>query len=839
MKKKKTTSGIQVKDPYAKREAEKYESPIPSREFILNYLEKVGAPQQQWEIAAALALTSEEQLEALRRRLRAMERDAQLMCLRQGAYALVSKMDLIAGTVLGHRDGFGFLAPDDGSNDLFLSPGQMRGVFDGDRALARVKGLDRKGRREGIIVEVLAHNTQSLVGRLQCEAGVYYLLPDNKRITQSIVMNKDDLHGARLGQFVVVRIEEALTYHSPARGSVQEVLGEHMAPGMEIDVAIRSHGLRNSWPGSVLAEIEGLAEEVPEAAKAKRIDLRDTALVTIDGEDARDFDDAVFCEKKRSGWRLLVAIADVSHYVWPGAALDLEAAERGTSVYFPERVIPMLPEVLSNGLCSLNPQVDRLCLVCEMHISATGKITQYRFFEGVMNSKARLTYNAVGAMLTGTPEEKNSFDQRYPQLRQPLENLHQLYHVLRKSREQRGAIDFETTETRIIFGDKRKIERIVPVVRNDAHKIIEECMLCANVAAARFIETHQLPGLYRVHDVPDEDKVTALREFLAGMALSLPGKRQPAPADYQALLAQLQDRPERDLVQTVLLRSMKQAVYSPENKGHFGLAYSSYAHFTSPIRRYPDLLMHRAIRYLIRSRVASEHVERVKGAVRLPKEQHLPYSEKDMMELGLRLSTAERRADAATRDVNDWLKCEYMLDRVGDIYEGIISSVTGFGFFVQLTGIYVEGLVHISTLENDYYHFNATSHSLEGEHSGKRFRLADSVTVRVAAVNLDDRKIDFELMGQLSGKGAKKQKQSTSAPPSGERKNRSGKKKSQTSVWPKKASAENETSSKKKRRKKPHNKAKTNTSPKPASDQKAVAGRKTGSTQKQNKKGHE
>lgn len=806
MKKRKTSTAT-VKDPYAKREAEKYEQPIPSREYILDYLEKIGTPQQQWEIAAALSLKTEADLEALRRRLRAMERDAQLMCLRHGAYALVSKMDLVAGTVQGHREGFGFLMPDDGGDDLFLSPAQMRGVFDGDRALARVKGVDRRGRREGMIVEVLAHNTEALVGRLQCEAGLYYLLPENKRISASIVINSQDVGGARLGQFVVVRIEEQPSYRSPARAAVQEVLGDHMAPGMEIDVAIRSHGLRNHWPDAVLNEIRTLSGEVPEAAKAKRVDLRDLALVTIDGEDARDFDDAVYCEKKRGGWRLLVAIADVSHYVLPGTALDVEAAERGTSVYFPERVIPMLPEILSNGLCSLNPHVDRLCMVCDMDISASGKMNHFRFYEGVMNSKARLTYNAVGAMLSGSEEEHSSFDLRYPQLRPALENLHALYQVLRASRQKRGAIDFETTETRIIFGENRKIDRIVPVTRNDAHKIIEECMLCANVAAAQFIESHQLPGLYRVHEVPDEDKVMALREFLSGMNLSLAGKRQPTPADYQRLLAQLQDRPERDLVQTVLLRSMKQAVYSPDNNGHFGLAYDSYAHFTSPIRRYPDLLIHRAIRYLIRSRAASTHVERVKGAIRLAKEKHLPYSEKDMLSLGLRLSTAERRADAATRDVVDWLKCEYMLDCVGEVYEGIISSVTGFGFFVQLTGVYVEGLVHISTLENDYYHFNATTHSLEGERSGKRFRLADAVTVRVAAVNLDDRKIDFELLEAAGRSGKKKHKASPSAAAKGKQGRGKNNKVKEAHVWSQAKDSNNAREDKKKGRKKPAKKA--------------------------------
>ncbi|MBV1872415.1 MAG: ribonuclease R [Gammaproteobacteria bacterium] len=754
-KRKPSASG--VKDPHAKREANKYENPIPSREFILAHLDKVGVPQHQWEVAAALNLTSDDQLEALRRRMRAMERDGQVICLRRGAYAPVDKVDLVVGRILGHRDGFGFMVPDDSSSDLFLSPGQMKGVFDGDRVLARVRGVDRKGRREGVIAEVIERNTSEVVGRLQSGPGSYVVMPDNKRITNTILVNEDDLHGATTGQFVVVSITEQPTFRAPARGAIKEVMGEHMAPGMEIDVAIRAHGIPNEWPHTVLKEIKAFSKEVPEKAKETRVDLRDTPLVTIDGEDARDFDDAVYCEKMRGGgWRLLVAIADVSHYVLPHSALDQEAVHRGTSVYFPERVIPMLPEVLSNGLCSLNPHVDRLCMVCEMRVSAAGRLSRYKFYEGVMNSKARLTYTQVGAMLEGKKAEKASFDSDYPGIRPCLEELHDLYHVLRVSREQRGAIDFDTTETRIVFGENRKIEKIVPVHRNDAHKIIEECMLCANVAAARFLEKHALPGLFRVHEVPNEEKVTKLREFLNSMGRSLEGKTKPAPGDYQSLLSDLKGSAEQDLVQTVMLRSMKQAIYSPENKGHFGLAYSSYAHFTSPIRRYPDLLLHRALRYLIRSRVESSHVERVKGAGRLAKAEHLPYGDKEMVELGVVLSDSERRADAATRDVDDWLKCEFMLDRVGDTYEGIICAVTGFGFFVRLNGVYVEGLVHISNLENDYYHFNATTHSLDGEHSGRRFRLADAVTVRVAGVNLDDRKIDFELEESTPGKRSSK-----------------------------------------------------------------------------------
>ncbi len=723
-------------DPQAAREAQKYQSPIPSREFIMATLEHSGRLMTREALAEAFGLDTDEDLEALRRRLRAMERDGQLLRNRRGGYGLVDRMDMVRGRVIGHPDGFGFLVPDEGGDDLFLAPRQMRQVMNGDRVVARVTGIDQRGRREGAIIEVLERNTQRVVGRIYFEAGISFVVPDHKRLTQDIRIPPDADGGAHHGQFVSVEIVEQPNKRSGPVGRVVEVIGDHMAPGMEIDVAMRAHEVPHAWPAAVEDEIQGLSEKVSPAAKRNREDLRDLPLVTIDGADSRDFDDAVFCKRTPNGWKLIVAIADVSHYVKSGTALDREAHLRGNSVYFPERVIPMLPEILSNGLCSLNPKVDRLCMACEMTIDRDGKVTRSRFMEALMRSHARLTYDQVAAALVERdPKTRN----RLKPLLESLEELYALYKALRKLRDRRGAIDFDTTETRIVFGPDRKIERIVPVQRNDAHKIIEECMIAANVCAARFLGRHKLPTLYRVHEGPQADRLVDLRAFLAELGLSLGGGDKPSAGDYARLLSKVQNRPDAHLIQTVMLRSLSQARYSPDNVGHFGLSHEHYLHFTSPIRRYPDLLVHRAIRYQLQAQAKRKKSGR---QARIPP---FAYSAADMTSLGEHCSVTERRADDATRDAIDWLKCEYMLDKVGEDYEGIVSSVTSFGIFVELKDIYVEGLVHITALRNDYYHFDPAGHRLRGERTGKVYRLGDQVRVTVARVNLDDRKIDFAL----------------------------------------------------------------------------------------------
>ncbi|MDH1867785.1 ribonuclease R [Pseudomonas chengduensis] len=750
-------------DPEAAREAEKYDNPIPSRELILSHLAERGAPASREQLVEEFGLHTDDQLEALRRRLRAMERDGQLIYTRRGTYAPVDKLDLICGRISGHRDGFGFLVPDDGSDDLFLSPAQMRLVFDRDRALVRVAGFDRRGRREGGIVEVIERAHESIVGRYYEENGIGFVVADNPKIQQEVLVTPGRTAGARIGQFVEIKITHWPTQRFQPQGDIVEVIGNYMAPGMEIDVALRSYDIPHVWPEAVVKEARKLKPEVEEKDKEKRIDLRHLPFVTIDGEDARDFDDAVYCEKNSSrwklfsgGWKLYVAIADVSHYVKVGSALDAEAVERGNSVYFPERVVPMLPEELSNGLCSLNPHVDRLAMVCEMTMSKSGQMVDYKFYEAVIHSHARLTYNKVSLMLEDPKSsEGKSLRSEYKEVLPHLNQLYALYQVLVAARHERGAIDFETQETRIIFGTDRKIDEIRPTQRNDAHKLIEECMLAANVATARFMQDHEIPSLYRVHDGPPPERLEKLKAFLGELGLSLQrgkSKDGPSPKDYQRLLESIRERPDYHLIQTVMLRSLSQAVYSAQNEGHFGLNYEAYTHFTSPIRRYPDLLVHRAIRSVVRSKRDTKHVERA-GAAIMPKARIYPYDEATLEKLGEQCSMTERRADEATRDVVNWLKCEFMQDRVGETFAGVITAVTGFGIFVELRDIYVEGLVHVTALPADYYHFDPVHHRLSGERSGRSFRLGDSVEVKVMRVDLDERKIDFELSQDKASKG--------------------------------------------------------------------------------------
>jgi ribonuclease R len=738
-------------DPHREREAKRYAKPIPSREFIMDVLAQGGMPLRMNELADQLKLTDEDDLEALRRRLNAMERDGQLVRNRRSAFCLVNSKDLIVGRVIGHPDGFGFLKPDEGGEDLFLSPRQMRALLHGDRAVVRVAGVDHRGRTEGALVEVLERANQRVVGRLYIEGAIGFLVPDNKRLHQDIIIADTDRNGAGHGQMVVAEIVEQPNKHTQPVGRIVEILGDHMAPGMETDVAIRTHQLPVEWPDEVLEEISTLSAEVPQRAKQGKVDLRRLPLVTIDGEDARDFDDAVYCEATPKGWKLLVCIADVSSYVIPGTALDREGRERGNSVYFPDRVIPMLPEVLSNGLCSLNPQVDRLCMTCEMIISRDGQINRSRFYEAVMRSHARLTYNQVAAMLIdGDPQLCETHAGLLPHLHQ----LHALYQVLHGARSGRGAIDFDTTETQILFNEEHKVERIVPVQRNDAHRLIEECMLAANVAAARLLLRRKMPALYRNHDGPQAEKLLDLKEFLRELNLVLKGGDKPQTKDYADLLDSVQGRPDAHLIQTVLLRSLSQALYCAENKGHFGLSFPAYAHFTSPIRRYPDLIVHRAIKHLLAEGSAED----------------FEYSQPALKSLGEHCSTTERRADEATRDVEAWLKCEFMMDKIGESFDGIITSVTSFGIFVELDRIYVDGLVHITSLDNDYYHFDPVGHRLTGERSGRVYRLGDALRVRVAAVNLDDRKIDFTLdsaTGDKTPRGGRRRDKGGRRPRSG------------------------------------------------------------------------
>ncbi|MFO2971474.1 ribonuclease R [Legionella pneumophila serogroup 10] len=712
------------KDPFYKREREKYAEPIPSREYIMEILDEYGRPMSRSKLFDKLDLSSESQQESLGFRLKAMLRDGQIMQDRRGRFCLLQKINLLRGTVQGHPDGFGFFIPDDGSEDMVLSAKEMRAVMHGDLVLAYQSGLDRRGRPEAKIHEVLEHANTTVVGRFFTDHGVNFVIPDSKRLTQDISIPQEFIGDAKNGQIVLVELIAYPNKRSQAIGRVIHILGEHMAPGMEIQVAIHAHGIPFEWPDDVLAEVAKIPQQISEEQLRGRTDLRNLPFVTIDGEDAKDFDDAVYCYKKpKGGFQLYVAIADVSHYVAKDSALDKEAARRGNSVYFPGKVVPMLPEALSNGVCSLNPHVDRLCMVAELSISQEGKISRSRFYRAVIHSHARLTYTAVGKWL-----EQGKADEKHQALWPMLESLYDLYHVLLDTRKLRGAMDFETTETRIEFDENKKIKCIVPVIRNDAHKLIEECMLAANVATARYLEKAEIPTLYRVHAAPEEDKITALRQFLGELGLSLGGGRKPGPKDFQRTMNMIGDRPEKHLIETVMLRSLKQAQYVESNEGHFGLAYSAYTHFTSPIRRFPDLLIHRAIGHLLDNHPVYE----------------FEYSHEDMNRLGKHSSMTERRADEATREVITWLKCEYMQDKLGQVFKGRISAVTSFGIFVELDEIYVEGLVHVTSLKNDYYTFDSAKHRLIGARGGQVYRLGDKMTVLVARVDLNERKIDFE-----------------------------------------------------------------------------------------------
>jgi ribonuclease R len=725
-------------DPYFEREQAKYEQPLPSREYLLDLMAKHGVPLEFGQLCQLLGIQSYEEA-TFQRRLGAMARDGQLMQNRRDAWLIPDKAELIRGKVQGHPDGYGFLVPDESGSDLFLSAKEMEKVLHGDRAIARVIGVDRKGRPEGKIVEVTERANRTMVGRLFQEHGVWFVVAENKRISQDILVAPGDDAGSKgkkgkpskaakfsVGQVVMVELLEQPSKHSQPIGRVIEVLGNYADPGMEIEIALRKHELPFEFSPEALAETKKLPDTVRKSDWKGREDITGLPLVTIDGETARDFDDAVYCERQGKGFRLIVAIADVSHYVEAGKALDHDAYDRGNSVYFPRRVIPMLPEKLSNGLCSLNPHVERLCMVCDMAITATGSIRRYRFYPAVMFSHARLTYTEVAAALYDKDTETR---EKLAPLLPHLEALDALFRQLEKAREKRGAIDFETLETRMMFDEHGKIERIEPYARNDAHRLIEECMLAANVCASEFLRESEHEALYRVHEGPTPERLTKLRDFLGTFGFQLGGGDTPSAKDYAKLLEKIGERPDKQLLQTVMLRSLRQAIYSPDNVGHFGLAYESYTHFTSPIRRYPDLMIHRAIKSALAGR---------------------RYDPGEWTQIGLHCSMTERRADDATRDVEAWLKCFYMRDRIGEVFTGSISSVVPFGIFVALDDVFVEGLVHVSELGHDYFHFDEKSHAMVGERTGKRFRLSDRVRVKLMRADLETNKIDFALVSAIA-----------------------------------------------------------------------------------------
>ena len=650
--------------------------------------------------------------------MRAMVRDGQLLRNRADEFCLTGHLDVVTGKVLAHRDGFGFLRPDDGSDDLYLAAREMQLLWDGDRIAARATDTPRG--REGHVVEILARGKTRIVGHFRRERGIDFVLESGESRTE-VLIARGEARGAKPGDIVNVEVLEYPSKRNHAIGRVLEVVGRKDQSGIDTDVAILAHGIPNEWPAEALTEARTWSAEVPEKAKEGREDLRSVPLVTIDGADAKDFDDAVFCEPQGDGWRLLVAIADVSYYVRPDSPLDREARGRGTSVYFPDRVVPMLPEELSNGLCSLKPDVDRLCLVCEMQVSRAGEVTRSRFYDAVMRSAARLTYTDAAAMLVAARPRGP-----HAELKPALQHLNAVYEAFASARKQRGAIDFDLPEAKIELDERGQVKSVRAVERLVTHKIIEECMIAANVEAAKRIHKGKIPGLYRVHEGPDEGKLEELVLFLRTFGHKLTPSKV-SPKEINRILASVSGKPEEELVETVVLRSMMQARYQPGNVGHFGLALGAYAHFTSPIRRYPDLLVHRAIRWLNDKRSA-------KG---------FRYALPEMEQLGEHCSRTERRADEATREVAERLKCVYLKERVGETFDVVISSVVAFGLFVRLAEIQADGLVHVTALPRDYYHRDPTGTTLKGERSGREYRLTESIKVRLAGVNVEERKIDF------------------------------------------------------------------------------------------------
>ncbi|WP_082391829.1 ribonuclease R [Neisseria sp. 83E34] len=732
MKKNIKSLNLREKDPYLDREKQRYEHPLPSREWVIDLLEQEGVPLKIAALAEKLSITADE-YEFFERRIKAMARDGQVLINRRGAVCVADKLALVKCRIEAHKDGFGFAVPlvDNKQGDFVLYEKQMRGLMHGDIVMVRPGGVDRRGRREGQVLEILERANKDVVGRFYLDRGVGVLVPADKRLSQPILLEPESVAALKpeSGQVVMVAIESYPEGPHPAVGALTEILGDYADSGMEIEIAVRKHHLPHQFSDACLKAAEKISSTVSQKDMKGRVDLRDLPLVTIDGETARDFDDAVYAEKQGRNYRLIVAIADVSHYVKPADDLDKDAYQRGTSVYFPRRVIPMLPEKLSNGICSLNPDVDRLCMVCDMHISYLGNVKEYKFYPAVMRSHARLTYTQVWQWLESSESNPH---------KKELDTLYKLFGILQKKRQQRGAMEFENIETQMLFDDNGKIERIVPVVRNDAHKLIEECMLAANVCAADFLLKNKHGALFRNHLGPTPEKLTALREQLSLLGLSLGGGDKPAPKDYAKLAEQISDRPDQELLQVMMLRSMQQAMYEHSNEGHFGLAYDHYAHFTSPIRRYPDLTVHRAIKAVLQGEMYKPH--------------------EPWQAMGVHTSFTERRADDASRDVENWLKTYYMRDKVGEVFEGRISGMANFGVFVTLDDIHIEGLIHISDLGEDYFNYRPEIMAIEGERSGVRFSMGDRVTVKVARADLDNSRIDLTLIkgGEKSKKRSRK-----------------------------------------------------------------------------------
>jgi len=726
-----------VVDPYQKREASKYKNPIPSREYISLLLRKSQDLISQKNLEKKFDIKTQEEKKALRRRLRAMERDGQVIYTRNRCYIAPESLKVVKGKVIGHRDGYGFLRTETLKDDLWLSSEQMKSCIHGDVILAHIIHSNGKKRSSARFLKLLQPNNILIVGRYYVNNDIGFVIPDDTRFNFKIFIYSGIKKDISIGSIVVVKLTKHPTRNNKIQGLIVEVLGTRMGTNLAIDIALRTHSIPFTWSEEIKKQLYKISNEINQSDFKDRIDLRHLPFFTIDDEDARDFDDAVFCKKKinlEEGWDLWVAIADVSFYIQPNTALDKEALERGTSIYFPSSVIPMLPEKISNDLCSLNPYVERLCLMCEMNISNEGELISYKHYEAVICSHGRFTYDEIFKIWNNDIV----LCSKYKKFLIDIKNLSYLQEILNKYNVSKKGIYFENIEPKFILDSNLRIKKIYQNIRNDAHKFIESCMILANMASAYFVEKYKYPVLFRNHDRPKKDNIIGFRLFLNELGLTLSGGDTPESVHYSNLLKNVSHRPEYEMIQTILLRSMKQAVYSPENCGHFGLSLSSYVHFTSPIRRYPDLVVHRLIKFLLwKNKNISINNSNLNNTYL--------YSMSEMKKVGIHCSMTERRADEASRDVIDWLKCDFMHKKIGYILNGVISNVTAFGFFVRLNPFFIDGLVHIASLHDDYYYFDSLGFKLIGKSTKNTYCLGDTLQVKVISVNLNERKIELSL----------------------------------------------------------------------------------------------
>ncbi|MEC2063948.1 ribonuclease R [Bacillus inaquosorum] len=733
---------------------------------LLSFMkEEAYKPLTIQELEEMLNITEAEEFKELVKALVTLEDKGLIVRTRSDRYGIPEKMNLIKGKISAHAKGFAFLLPEDTSlSDVFIPPTELNTAMNGDIVMVRLNSQSSGSRQEGTVIRILERAIQRVVGTYTETRNFGFVIPDDKKITSDIFIPKNGKNGAAEGHKVVVKLTSYPEGRMNAEGEIETILGHKNDPGIDILSVIHKHGLPGEFPADAMEQASSTPDTIDEKDLKDRRDLRDQVIVTIDGADAKDLDDAVTVTKLDDGsYKLGVHIADVSHYVTENSPIDKEALERGTSVYLVDRVIPMIPHRLSNGICSLNPKVDRLTLSCEMTINSQGQVTEHQIFQSVIKTTERMTYSDVNKILVDDDEE---LKQKYEPLVPMFKDMERLAEILRDKRMNRGAVDFDFKEAKVLVDDEGAVKDVVIRERSIAEKLIEEFMLVANETVAEHFHWMNVPFIYRIHEEPNAEKLQKFLEFVTTFGYVVKGTAGNIhPRALQSILDAVRDRPEETVISTVMLRSMKQAKYDPQSLGHFGLSTEFYTHFTSPIRRYPDLIVHRLIRtYLINGKV--DEATQEKWAERLP-------------DIAEHTSTMERRAVDAERETDDLKKAEYMLDKIGEEFDGMISSVTNFGMFVELPNT-IEGLVHVSFMTDDYYRFDEQHFAMIGERTGNVFRIGDEITVKVVDVNKDERNIDFEIVGMKGtprrpreldssrsrkrGKPARKRVQSTNTP---------------------------------------------------------------------------